>query len=67
MTTATMEPEVEYSAVAYRVVSDDVSLETLYEDAHSCYSDEGEPDPASPEGRGPAPSRSEAEPGARAA
>jgi hypothetical protein len=50
MTTAIMEldidatPEIQYSAVAYRVVSDDVTLGDLYEDSHSCYSEEESPD-----------------------
>ena len=50
MTTAIMDPEVdaspelEYSAVAYRVVSDDVTIGDLYEDSHSCYSEDSFPE-----------------------
>ena len=39
---ATNEPEVEYSCIAFVVVSDDVTLGDLYEDAHSCYSEADE-------------------------
>lgn len=43
--TATEAP-VAYSRVAFAVVSDDVTLGDLYEDVHSCYSEDDEADSA---------------------